>query len=61
MHVPTSLMRAIFILIGISLGAVVTPETLHGIATYPLSIGVLLVAMIVISVCGAAYLRLVHN
>jgi membrane AbrB-like protein len=61
MHVPTLLMRAIFILIGISLGAVVTPETLHGMATYPLSIGVLLVAMIVISVCGAAYLRLVHN
>jgi uncharacterized protein len=61
MHVPTLLMRAIFILIGISLGAVVTPETLHGMATYPLSIGVLLVAMIAISVCGAAYLRLVHN
>ena len=40
MLVPTLLMRAIFILIGISLGAVVTPETLHGMATYPLSIGV---------------------
>ena len=38
MFIPTLLMRAIFILIGISLGAVVTPETLHGMATYPLSI-----------------------
>ena len=61
MFIPTLLMRAIFILIGISLGAVVTPETLHGMAIYPLSIGVLLLAMIFISVSGAGYLRLVHN
>jgi uncharacterized protein len=61
MLIPGLLMRAIFILIGISLGAVVTPETLHGMATYPLSIGVLLLAMTVISVGGAGYLRLVHN
>jgi membrane AbrB-like protein len=61
MLVPTLLMRAIFILIGISLGAVVTPETLHGMATYPLSIGVLLLAMTVISVGGAGYLQFVHN
>jgi uncharacterized protein len=61
MLVPTLLMRAIFILIGISLGAVVTPETLHGMATYPLSIGVLLLAMTVISVGGAGYLQLVHS
>jgi uncharacterized protein len=59
--IPTPLMRAIFVLIGTSLGAVVTPETLHGMATYPLSIAVLIVAMAVISVCGAGYLRLVHQ
>jgi len=61
MFIPTLLMRAIFVLIGISLGAVVTPETLHGMATYPVSIAVLLLAMAIISVCGAAYLRLVHR
>jgi len=61
MFVPTLLMRAIFVLIGISLGAVVTPETLHGMATYPLSIVVLLMAMTVISVGGAAYLQSVHG
>jgi uncharacterized protein len=61
MLIPTLMMRAIFVLIGISLGAVVTPETLHGMATYPLSIAVLLLAMAVISVCGAGYLRLVHR
>ena len=61
MYIPTLLMRAIFVLIGISLGAVVTPETLHGMATYPISIAVLLLAMTVISVVGAAYLQLVHR
>ncbi len=59
--IPTQLMRAIFVLIGTSLGAVVTPETLHGMATYPLSIAVLIAAMAVISVSGAGYLRLVHQ
>jgi uncharacterized protein len=61
MLIPTLLMRAIFVLIGISLGAVVTPETLHGMTTYPLSIAVLLLAMTIISVCGAGYLQLVHS
>lgn len=61
MLIPTLLMRAIFVLIGISLGAVVTPATLHGMATYPLSIGVMVLAMIFISVGGAAYLQIVHG
>ena len=61
MFIPTLLMRAIFVLIGISLGAVVTPETLHGMATYPLSIGVLILAMALISVGGAGYLRTIHR
>jgi len=59
--IPTLLMRAIFVLIGTSLGAVVTPETLHGMATYPLSIAVLILAMAIISVAGAGYLRVVHQ
>jgi len=61
MQMPVLLMRTIFVLIGISLGAVVTPETLHGMATYPLSIAVLIVAMGFVSYFGAAYLRLVHG
>jgi membrane AbrB-like protein len=61
MQIPTPLMRAIFVLIGISLGAVVTPETLHGMATYPLSIAVLLIAMACVSFAGAGYLRAVHG
>jgi len=58
---PTRLTQAIYVLIGISLGGVVTPQTLHGIATYPLSIAVLVVAMAFISFAGATYLRRVHG
>jgi len=61
MTIPTLPMRILLVLIGISLGAVVTPATLNGMATYPLSIAVLIVAMICISVAGAAYLRVVHG
>lgn len=61
MQIPTPLLRILLVLIGISLGAVVTPETLHGMTTYPLSIGALIVAMACISVVGAGYLRLVHG
>lgn len=58
---PQLLTRAIYVLIGISLGAVVTPETLTGMATYPLSIAVLIVAMACISFAGTIYLMAVHR
>jgi uncharacterized protein len=61
MDVPRFFQIAIYVLIGISLGAVVTPETLHGMASYPLSIAVLLAAMALVSVAGAAYLQAVHG
>ncbi len=61
MLIPAPLMRVLMTLIGISLGAVVTPETLHGIATYPVSIAVLIVACTCISLVGTLYLRAVHG
>jgi membrane AbrB-like protein len=61
MHVPLRLNRIIFVLIGTSLGAVVTPQTLHGIATYPVSIVTLLAAMVLVSWLGGEYLRRVHR
>ena len=61
MLVPVPLMRTIFVLLGISLGSVMTPEMLHGMAKYPLSIAVLLAAMSCIGLAGAAYLRIVHG
>lgn len=61
MHVPATMMRVLQVLIGISLGAVVTPETLRGITTYPLSIGLLIAATAAIGLAGMAYLRIVHR
>lgn len=61
MYIPPTMMRVLMVLIGISLGAVVTPETLRGVTTYPLSLGILIAATIVISVAGTYYLRLVHG
>ena len=61
MTIPVPLMRCLMVLIGVSLGAVVTPATLNGMATYPLSIATLIAAMAAISFGGAAYLRVVHG
>lgn len=61
MTVPVPLTRVIFVLIGTSLGAVATPETLHGMVTYPASITVLIVAMAIVGVAGAYYLKIVHG
>ncbi len=61
MYVPLRLTSTILVVIGISLGAVVTPATLHGITTYPVSIIVLVAAMAVIGFAGALYLQKVHG
>ena len=61
MQIPIWPMRILLVLIGISLGAVVTPATLNGVATYPISIAALIVAMALISFAGAGYLRVVHG
>lgn len=59
--VPSQLTRVIFVVIGISLGSVVTPETLHGVMTYPASIAALIAALVVISLGGTFYLHFVHG
>src|SRR3954466_5184107 len=61
MHVPTWLARACFLMSGILLGAIVTPETLHGVATWPLSIALLAVATVCMIVATTSYLRFVHG
>jgi membrane AbrB-like protein len=61
MGVPPMLARVCFVLIGILLGAIVTPETLHGMATWPLSIAVLAVATFGMIAATTAYLRYVHR
>jgi membrane AbrB-like protein len=61
MLMPRRLGYVIFVLIGISLGAVVTPDTLSGMAAWPLSIAMMVVAIVAISVASTAYLQWVHG
>jgi membrane AbrB-like protein len=61
MLVPVPLMRTIFVLLGISLGSVMTPEMLRGMTTYPLSVAVLVAAMTCVGLASATYLRIVHK
>jgi len=58
---PRPLSRVISVLVGISLGAVVTPETLKGLAAFPLSISVLLISTICMVIATTSYLRFVHG
>jgi uncharacterized membrane protein AbrB (regulator of aidB expression) len=61
MHVPTLLTCAVLILAGIALGSVVSPETLQGFATYPASIGILAVTILIMLLGTSTYLRVVHG
>src|SRR5438105_2515930 len=57
MTIPGPLARVSFVLIGILLGAVVTPETLRGMAAWPLSIALLMVSAGLMLIAAASYLR----
>jgi membrane AbrB-like protein len=61
MQIPRRLTNVIFVFIGVSLGAVVTPETLQGMGTWPLSVAVMVVAIVCISILSSGYLRYVHG
>ena len=61
MKVPMPLARVCFIMIGMLLGAVVTPETLKGIATWPASVAILAVSAVCIIAATASYLRFAHG
>ena len=61
MRVPPWLARGCFVMIGILLGAIVTPETLRGMATWPLSVALLVVATLAMIVSTTSYLRFVHG
>jgi membrane AbrB-like protein len=61
MKVPAYLARPCFVTVGILLGAVVTPETLRGIATWPLSIVILVLSTLCMFAATTCYLRMVHG
>ncbi len=60
-QVPIALARVGYVVVGILLGAVVTPQTLKGFATWPLSVALLMVAAVVMMLATASYLRVVHR
>jgi uncharacterized protein len=59
--VPLPLARICYVVVGTLLGAVVTPETLHGITTWPASIALLMLCSVVMMLATMAYLRAVHG
>jgi len=61
MQMPAPLARVVFVAVGISLGAAVTPETLRGVATWPFSVAMLAIAVICATFASAFYLRKVHR
>jgi len=61
MRVPAMLARAGYVLIGILLGAVVTPQTVKGFAAWPVSIALVMVAAVGMMLATATYLRMVHG
>ncbi|HXF89833.1 MAG TPA: AbrB family transcriptional regulator [Xanthobacteraceae bacterium] len=61
MMVPLPLARIVFVAVGISLGAAVTPELLQGMASFPVTLAALTVSTICIVVATTSYLRIVHG
>src|SRR5262245_47487236 len=59
--VPLPLARVCFVLIGMLLGAVVTPATLRGMATWPLSITLLALSSLLMIGTTTACLRSAHR
>lgn len=57
-YVPELLRKIIFVVLGISLGAAVTPETVAGIRTWPITLALLLISLPV--TMGAVMLYLHH-
>ena len=60
-RVPLPLARIGYVLIGILLGAVVTPQTVKGFTAWPVSIAVVMVAAVCMMLATATYLRMVHD
>jgi len=61
MYVPPQVGRAVYVILGISLGSSVTPETVATMASWPLSMLALTIAMIAITCSVMAYLKFVHG
>jgi membrane AbrB-like protein len=60
-HLPDTLRKVIFVVLGISLGAAVTPETVAGIRTWPITLALLAVSLPVTMGAVMLYLRFVSK
>jgi membrane AbrB-like protein len=60
-RVPLALARICYVVVGTLLGAVVTPQTLRGVATWPVSIALLMLASVGMMIATMSYLRVVHR
>ena len=61
MYVPPPVGRAVYVILGISLGSSVTPATAASMVTWPLSLIALAVAMTAITASVTVYLKFVHG
>ena len=61
MVIPRRVAQVTFVIIGISIGAAVTPDTLNRVAAWPFSIAILLLAMVAVTVSVMFYLQKVHR
>jgi len=59
--IPAQLGRVVYVLLGISLGSSVTPETVATMVTWPLSMLALTIAMVAVTTSVMAYLKFVHG
>ncbi len=60
-YVPDLLRRIVFVVLGISLGAAVTPETVAGIRTWPITLALLALSLPVTMGAVMLYLRYVSG
>ena len=61
MRMPLQLGWVCSVIVGTLLGTVVTPDTLRGVTTWPLSIALLIVGSLTMMFATSSYLRLVHR
>ncbi|MBN8920959.1 MAG: AbrB family transcriptional regulator [Rhizobiales bacterium] len=59
--VPSWLARVTYVVMGTSLGATVTPATIAGMATWPLSLVMLSIGMFVLTAIVTLYLTIIHK
>jgi len=59
--VPPQVGRAVYVILGISLGSSVTPATVATMVTWPLSMLAVTIAMIAVTVSVMTYLKFVHG